>query len=134
LSKFGINTAGLQNQNGFNGGAVYGPFGGSQQGHGFGLFPGGSGIFPPELEQKASVILPLAGAALLGIFKFFILLKKLKIIKNKFINTGIATYALVTSPAIATGPILGKRRKRSLFDEKIEQHMAYRAHKKTRNM
>lgn len=37
------------------GGPVYGPFNS----------PTG-GILPPELEQKTSVILPLAGAALLG--------------------------------------------------------------------
>lgn len=29
-----------------------------------------------------------------------------------------------------SGPVIGKRRKRSLFDEKVEQHLAYRAHKK----
>lgn len=43
---------------------------------------------------------------------------------------GIAAYALVASPAMAMGPMIGKRRKRSLFDEKLEQHMAYRAHRK----
>lgn len=37
------------------GGAMFGPFG----------YPTG-GILPPELEKKASVVLPLAGAALLG--------------------------------------------------------------------
>jgi hypothetical protein len=48
---------------------------------------------------------------------------------NKFI--GIAAYALVSGPGIAAGPVIGKRRKRSLFDEKVEQHLAYRAHKKS---
>lgn len=71
--------------------------------------PIGSGIMPPELEAKVGLLLPLAGAALLG----------------------IAAYALVTNPgiAMAAGPVAyGKRRKRSLFDDKLEQHMAYRAH------
>jgi hypothetical protein len=31
---------------------------------------------------------------------------------------------------MAMGPMIGKRRKRSLFDEKLEQHIAYRAHHK----
>lgn len=41
---------------------------------------------------------------------------------------GIAAYTLFTNPGIAMGPMLGKRRKRSLFDDKLEQHLAYRAH------
>lgn len=45
------------------GGAIFGPYG---QG-----YPTG-GILPPELEKKASVVLPLAGAAILGKFKFLI--------------------------------------------------------------
>lgn len=49
-----------------------------------------------------------------------------------WIFKGIAAYALVTGPGIAAaGPVIGKRRKRSLFDEKLEQkYLAYRAHKK----
>lgn len=39
------------------GGAIFGPYG----------YPTG-GLLPPELEKKASVVLPLAGAALLGKF------------------------------------------------------------------
>jgi hypothetical protein len=38
---------------------------------------------------------------------------------------------LISNPgiAMAAGPVAyGKRRKRSLFDEKVDQHMAYRAH------
>jgi hypothetical protein len=40
-----------------DGGAIFGPYG-----HGYPTM----GILPPELEKKASVVLPLAGAALLG--------------------------------------------------------------------
>lgn len=48
-----------------------------------------------------------------------------------FILLGIAAYALVSGPGIAAaGPVIGRRRKRSLFDEKVEQHLAYRAHNK----
>lgn len=61
-----------------DGGAIYGPFGAPTGGFGattggFGGYPTG-GILPPELEKKASVVLPLAGAALLGknYFKYFI--------------------------------------------------------------
>ncbi|KAG5677259.1 hypothetical protein PVAND_007030 [Polypedilum vanderplanki] len=97
-NKFGYGSAG----------PVYGPYGNPSPISG-GSF---SGLLPPELEAKGSILLPLAGAALLG----------------------IAAYALVSNPGIATaglaGPAIGKRRKRSLFDEKVEQHLAYRAHKK----
>lgn len=82
-----------------------------------GPYPGAGfsgGLLPPDLEQKSSLILPLAGAALLG----------------------IATYALVANPGMAMGsmgsmaPAFGKRRKRSLYDVKLEEHMAYRAHQR----
>lgn len=71
--------------------------------------PPHGGLLPPELETKIGILLPLAGAALLG----------------------IAAYAIITNPgmAMAAGPVAyGKRRKRSLFDDKLDQHMAYRAH------
>lgn len=71
--------------------------------------PQSGGLLPPELEAKVGLLLPLAGAALLG----------------------IAAYAIVTNPgiAMAAGPVAyGKRRKRSILDDKLEQLMAYRAH------
>lgn len=73
--------------------------------------PPHGGLIPPELEAKLGLLLPLAGAALLG----------------------IAAYAVITNPAIAmaAGPVAyGKRRKRSLGDDKVDEHMmmAYRAH------
>lgn len=59
-----------------SGGPVFGPYGnpssGGQQAGGYGpqmgngMFSTFGGILPPELEQKTSVLLPLAGAALLG--------------------------------------------------------------------
>lgn len=74
--------------------------------------PPHGGLLPPELEAKAQFLLPLAGAALLG----------------------IAAYAFITNPglAMAAGPVAyGKRRKRSLFDDKLEERlMAYRAHQR----
>ncbi|CAG9799916.1 unnamed protein product [Chironomus riparius] len=74
---------------------------------GSGLLP--PGLLSPELEAKASLLLPLAGAALLG----------------------IAAYAIVTGPGLAlAGPVIGKRRRRSAsFDQALEKHLAYRAHK-----
>lgn len=64
-----------------SGGAVYGPYGNPSGPIGSGGLLGGgglmggsgpmghnhfSGLLPPDLEQKTSVLLPLAGAALLG--------------------------------------------------------------------
>lgn len=78
------------------GSAVFGPYGsptlGGQTGIQIGQQAGmgghgglgglggapGSGLLPPELEAKASLLLPLAGAALLGKFDLFL------IPKNKF--------------------------------------------------
>lgn len=53
------------------GGPVYGPygnpsFGGASSGIAPPMGGGYSGLLPPELEAKGSVLLPLAGAALLG--------------------------------------------------------------------
>lgn len=73
------------------------------------MFGGSNGIFGQEFQEKTSAILPLAGAALLG----------------------IATYALVAGAGVSIGPMLGKRKRRSLLDEKLDQHMAYRAHKRS---
>lgn len=133
---FGNNYGGGSGLGGYGGrypqegGSINGPYpgpGGLQGG-----MPGGpmQGLFPPDLEGKTSLILPLAGAALLGSLKPTTGNSN-QIIKNRFFySPGIAAYALVASPAMAMGPMIGKRRKRSLFDEKLEQHMAYRAHHK----
>lgn len=71
IKDYGVNTSPLDTKFGTSfgrpgfpptpteGGAMFGPFG----------YPTG-GILPPELEKKASVVLPLAGAALLG--KYFL--------------------------------------------------------------
>lgn len=74
-SKFGTAAAPLPPT---TGGAMYGPYGspsymgGSPIIGGSTLLGGGnplSGFMTPELEHKTSVILPLAGAALLGKFE-----------------------------------------------------------------
>lgn len=47
----------------YQGGSVNGPYPG--------VF-GGHGLLPPDLESKSSLLLPLAGAALLGKFSTFL--------------------------------------------------------------
>jgi len=100
-------------------GPQYGPYNpnnpNQQQGMGFGAGLDGhfnklNGLFGmngPDYEGKSSLLLPLAGAALLG----------------------VAAYALVANPMLSMGPAIGKRRKRSTFEDKLVQHLAYRSHK-----
>ena len=54
---------GYGNRYPYEGGSVNGPYPGAGAGIGGGF---GAGLFPPDIEGKTSVILPLAGAALLG--------------------------------------------------------------------
>lgn len=61
-SGFGNNYG---NRNPYEGGQVNGPYPGSGIAGAFGGMGNGMG-FPPDLEGKSSLILPLAGAALLG--------------------------------------------------------------------
>lgn len=72
----GLNGINAINGVGSNyGGGAYGPYGetpyGQRNPYGQvnGPYPGAPGLFPPDLEGKKSLILPLAGAALLGNLK-----------------------------------------------------------------
>lgn len=108
----GVGSYGNRYPNG--GGSVNGPF-------------PGAGIFPQDPDGKSSLLLPLAGAALLGNFlcQFF-----LASVSSHLHLAGIATYALVANPGMMPMGAMGKRRKRSLFDKKILEHLAYRAHQR----
>lgn len=57
-SGYGNSLGGYGNRNPYEGGSINGPYPGS----GF-----GGGMFPQDFEGKKSLILPLAGAALLGL-------------------------------------------------------------------
>ncbi|CRL08322.1 CLUMA_CG021467, isoform A [Clunio marinus] len=119
--KIGVGVSPLgtnDNKYNYTPGSTYAPGLGNNYGVGSygtqvnGPYPGPPGNLPSDIHSKASsILLPLAGAALLG----------------------IAAYTLVSNPSVPNGitakpPLYGRRRKRSLFDEKLEQHLAYRAH------
>lgn len=60
-SGYGNSLGGYGNRNPYEGGSMNGPYPGAGLGGNF-----GAGMFPQDLESKKSLILPLAGAALLG--------------------------------------------------------------------
>lgn len=60
-NNYGNSIGSYGNRNPYEGGSINGPY----QGPGVGM---GMGMFPQDLEGKTSLILPLAGAALLGKF------------------------------------------------------------------
>lgn len=67
----GGSYGGNRNPYPLGGGSINGPYPGTGMGMG-GLHGGLQGLFPQDLEGKSSLILPIAGAALLGLKIFFI--------------------------------------------------------------